>query len=175
MARHGIDWALVQNLIDPLPGTAVTQIAPPSTYGDRRFRDALRERGIRTFEATSVFFRPLAYESQPDLQPLNASGARMERFGWYVGLCPSSPAYLGERAAVMEEVASSFQPDGVFLSFIRYPAFWELWMPETSRSQIEEYCFCERCLERFQSETGIEPSGRARIFTSQDPATRITG
>ena len=63
MARHGIDWAIVQNLVDPLPGTAVTQLTPAPTYDDRRFRDALRQRGIRSFEGTAAFFRPKAYAS----------------------------------------------------------------------------------------------------------------
>lgn len=160
MARHGIDWAVIQNLRDPLPGTAVAQIMPPPTYDDRRFRDALHHRGIRTFEATAVFFRPDAYAAHPDLQPVNEMGVRMEQFGWYVGLCPTSPTYLAERAAIMEEVVATLEPDGIFLSFIRYPGFWELWMPETKRSEIREYCFCERCLLRFQVDTGIElPDG----------------
>ena len=160
MVRHGISWAAIQNLRDPLPTTAVDQISPPATYDDRRFRDALHDHGIRTFEATSVFFRPDAYAANADLQPVDETGARMQQFGWYVGLCPTSPTYLAERAAIMEEVVASLQPDGVFLCFMRYPGFWELWMPETKRSEIREYCFCERCLNRFQVDTGIElPSG----------------
>jgi len=160
MVRHGIDWVAVQNLRDPLPTSAVVQEKPGPPYEDRRFREALRGRGLKVFEATAVFFRPDAYESVPDLRPVDSSGRVMERFGWYVGLCPTSPAYLAERAAVMEEVVSTLEPDGVFLSFIRYPGFWELWMPETQRSEIAEYCFCERCLERFSRETGhVLPAG----------------
>lgn len=169
MVRHGIDWVAVQNLRDPLPTTAVQQILPPPGYSDRRFRDALHERGIRTFEATSVFFRPAAYKAHPDLRPIDETGAPMEQFGWYVGLCPTSPAYLAERAAIVEEVATTLHPNGIFLAFMRYPGFWELWMPETDRGEIREYCFCERCLVRFQTDTGLDlPDGstadRARIL-----------
>ena len=160
MARQGIDWVAVQNLRDPLPTSDVRQELPGPPYEDRRFRDSLRERGLRVFEATAVFFRPDAYAAQPDLRPVDSSGAIMEPFGWYVGLCPSSPEYLASRAAIMEEVASTLQPDGVFLSFIRFPGFWELWMPETKRAQIREYCFCERCTRRFEAETGhVLPEG----------------
>jgi hypothetical protein len=154
MVRHGIDWVAVQNLRDPLPTSAVVQELPGPPYEDRRFRDALRSRGLRIFEATAVFFRPAAYAAHPELRPVDAEGRVMQPYGWYVGLCPSSPAYLAERAAVMEEVVSTLEPDGVFLSFIRFPGFWELWMPETRRSDIIEYCFCERCLARFSEETG---------------------
>lgn len=164
MARHGVDWAAVQNLRDPLPSTAVDQIMPPAGYEDGRFRDALHDRGIRTFEATSVFFRPDAYARNVDLQPVDQTGAKMQPFGWYVGLCPTSPTYLAERAAVIEEVTATLQPDGVFLSFIRFPGFWELWMPETKRSEINEYCFCDRCLLRFHVDTGIElPEGSTPV------------
>jgi len=160
MVRHGIDWVAVQNLRDPLPTSAVVQEMPGPPYEDRRFREALKAQGLKVFEATAVFFRPDAYDAHPDLRPIDAQGRTMEKYGWYVGLCPTSPSYLTERAAVMEEVVDSLQPDGVFISFIRFPGFWELWMPDTKRSEIAEYCFCGRCLSRFGRETGHElPAG----------------
>jgi hypothetical protein len=169
MVRQGIDWVAAQNLRDPLPTSAVRQDLPGPPYDDRRLRDALRAAGLRIFEATAVFFRPAASDGRPDLRPIDAEGQTMEPFGWYVGLCPSSPDYLAERAALIEEVVASLQPDGVFLSFIRFPGFWELWMPETTRAEIAEYCFCERCLQQFQAETGhLLPEGattaRARVL-----------
>jgi len=152
--RQGVDWVAVQNMLDPLPGSAVDQAPPGSSYDDHRVRDALRDRGLRVFEATAVFHQPEILAGRPDLRPIDAHGRPMERFGWYVGMCPSSPEYLAERAALMEDVVGRFQPDGVFLSFIRFPGFWEVWMPETRREQIVEYCFCDRCTRRFEEETG---------------------
>ena len=161
LREHGVDWAIAQNLLDPLPGSAVDQSGPRSGYDDRRLRDELRVAGLRVFEATSVFFRPAAYEARPDLRPVDERGRVMEPFGWYVGLCPSDSGYLAERVELMERVVATLAPDGVFLSFIRFPGFWELWMPETRRADIREYCFCERCLGRFQQETGVAlPDGR---------------
>ncbi len=160
MARHGISWVAVQNLMDPLPTSAVAQRLPDARYDDRRLRAELRDRGMRTFEATAVFFQPEIYRSRPDMRPVDENGAVMEQRGWYVGLCPSSPAYLAERAALIEEVGATLEPDGLFLSFIRFPGFWELWMPETTRADIREYCFCDRCLDRFQVETNVRlPDG----------------
>lgn len=164
---HGIDWMLVQNLIDPLPTSAVAQVVPESGYDDRRLRDALGDRGIRVFESTAVFFQPAEYQRRPELRPVDETGRIAEPQGWYVGLCPSDPGYLAEREAHIEEAVDQLQPDGIFLSFIRYPGFWELWMPETLRSQIPEYCFCKRCLERFQDETGLElPEGSVALRSS---------
>jgi hypothetical protein len=160
MRAHAVDWVALQNLRDPLPTTAVVQEAPAAGYDDRRFRDAMRGQGLRVFEATAVLFRPDTYRELPDMRPVDASGCVMEPFGWYVGLCPSSRSYVAERAAVIEEVAATLQPDGVFLTFIRFPGFWELWMPETRRDEIVEYCFCDRCLARFSEETGhVLPEG----------------
>jgi hypothetical protein len=160
MVRHGIDWVAVQNLRDPLPTSAVIQEMPGPPYEDVRFREALQGQGLKVYEATSVFFRPDAYDAHPDLRPISADGRVMEKYGWYVGLCPTSPSYLAERIATIEETTSTLQPDGVFLAFIRFPGFWELWMPDTQRSEIAEYCFCERCLGRFCGETGHDvPAG----------------
>ncbi len=150
----GVTWLLVQNLLDPLPGSAVDQAPPAAGYDDRRFRDALRSHGLRIFEATAVFFQPSALRNDPSLRPIDESGAPFAQFGWYAGLCPSSPEYLSSRAALCEEVVSTLEPDGIFLSFIRFPGFWEMWMPETPRSTIREYCFCARCTAKFEADTG---------------------
>jgi hypothetical protein len=154
LALHGCDWALLQNAIDPLPGSAVEQLAPAG-HDEGRFRAALRERGMRVFETTSVFFQPEEHRRHPDLRPVADDGSVMEPYDWYVGLCPSSPDYLAERVELMERVVERHRPDGVFISFIRFPGFWELWLPGTQRRDVREYCFCERCLSRFQEETGV--------------------
>jgi hypothetical protein len=154
IASHGFDQVLVQNLIDPLPASAVEQEHPAGAYDERRFRDALRGHGLRVFESTSAFFQPAVFEARPDLRPIDARGRTMRRFGWYVGLCPTSAEYLAGKAALIEEVVTTFEADGLFLSFIRFPSFWELWMPETSRAEIDEYCFCPRCLGFFADATG---------------------
>ena len=160
-AHQGVDWVAVQNLLDPLPGSAVDQASPGQGYDDRAVRDALRQRGLRVFEATAVFFQPRILAARPDLRPIDGRGRAMEQVGWYLGLCPSSRDYLAERCALMEEVVDRFRPEGVFLSFIRFPGFWEMWMRETARDEIVEYCFCERCTTRFEEETGHRLPGGA--------------
>jgi hypothetical protein len=160
LAAHGCDWALVQNALDPLPASAVDQGVPPG-HDEGRFRAALRDRGMRVFETTSVFFQPEEHRRRPDLRPVADDGTVMEPYDWYVGLCPSSPEYLSERVELMEQVVHRYQPDGVFISFIRFPGFWELWLPGTRREEVREYCFCERCRARFQKDTGIGLSSDA--------------
>lgn len=166
MLRQGIDVAVVQNTLDPLPTTAVDQSIPTgyrerfATYSDRSFRDALREAGIRYFETSACFFGPDRLERWPSLLPVDADGRPMEKFGWYIGLCPSNDEYAAARLALLERVVDEMEPDGLFLAWIRFPGFWELWMPETTRGEIPEYCFCDRCRGRFQEERDVSLRGR---------------
>ncbi|MEW5815800.1 MAG: hypothetical protein AB1798_10465 [Spirochaetota bacterium] len=161
LTRQGVDLVVIQNLLDPLPSSMVAQEIPLkqkkrfSEYRDEAFRESLRAKGIKYYEATALFFDPREYAIEPNLRPVGSDGCVMEPYGWYVGLCPTNPQYLKKRIAKVEEVTERYKPDGLFLGWIRYPGFWELWMPETYRAGITEYCFCNRCLERFQEETGL--------------------
>jgi len=172
LVRHGVDWVLVQNDLDPLPGSAVDQRPPAHGYDDRSFRAHLRERGRMVYESTAVFFAPDAFDADPALRPVGSDGRVFTPVGWYVGICPSDPAYLARKAERIARVVERFDPAGVFISFIRFPGFWELWMPETPREDIVEYCFCPRCLALFEAETGLElPPGdtvrRAAVLTRE--------
>jgi hypothetical protein len=156
LAAAGTTLVLGQNQLDPLPTSDVHQLPPQGEYDDLRLRELLRERGIRCFEATSMFFQPDVYRRRPDLRPVGPDGAEHVPTGWYVGLCPSSDEYLEQRARQLQRVAVDLHADGLFLSFIRFPGFWEAWTPGTGRAGITEYCFCPRCRSRFARETGIE-------------------
>ena len=171
MASHGVTWALVQNLIDPLPGSAVAQVPPGGAYDDARWVDELKTHGIRTYQSTAVTFAPEEFRAHPDLRPIDANGKVFEPFTWYYGICPSSPDYLSRKSERFAQAIAATQPDGVFLSFIRFPAFWEMWLPETKRADIAEYCFCDRCTGLFEEQTGISlPAGitqRASVLTHE--------
>jgi hypothetical protein len=166
LSSIGVDVVLIQNAIDPLPTTAVEQgigdeyADRMAAYDDHAFRDALHDAGLRFIEATSVFFDPALWRADPSIRPVGADGTVIEPHDWYVGLCPTHPGHLAERAETAERVVSEFKPDGLFLGWIRFPAFWETWLPGRPRSEFPEGCFCDRCLETFQADTGIElPDG----------------
>ncbi len=154
MAAQGVDWALVQNTLDPLPSSGVAQRQPDS-YDERRFRDELREQGIGVYESTAVYHQPAAVEADDSLRPVADDGTPMRMFDWYLGVSPHDRGYLDRRAALMEEVVETFQPDGVFLSFIRFPGFWEAWTPSVAREDIRDFGFAAGSLRRFTADTGI--------------------
>lgn len=155
MHDHGIDWALLQNTIDPLPTSGVEQLPPSGAHDPRRFRDLVRKQGIKTYESTAVFFQPAVNAARPDLRPRDAAGREMTMFDWYLGVSPHSRAYLTMREELMARVVDSLQPDGIFLSFIRFPGFWEAWTPSIAREEIEDFGFSDGAIERFQVDTGI--------------------
>ncbi|MDE2398209.1 MAG: hypothetical protein KGM91_22465 [Burkholderiales bacterium] len=157
MAAQGIDWALVQNLVDPLPASAVDQAPPQGVYDDRDWVSALQDQGLRVYQSSAVFFSPEDFARDPDLRPVDQFGQVFEPFGWYHGLCPTHPRHLEHKAERLAQAIGQTRPDGVFLSFIRFPGFWEMWLPSMRRSRIREYCFCERCMTRFFAATSIDP------------------
>jgi hypothetical protein len=161
MAGQGLNWALVQNLIDPLPGSAVEQVPPKGAYDDAAWVDALRQEGLRVYQSTAVTFSPAAF-ADPSVRPIDQHGQEFEPFTWYYGICPTATRYIDAKVQRFADAVGTTEPDGVFLSFLRFPAFWELWLPGVSRKDILEYCFCERCLAAFSSDTGIDlPAARA--------------
>ncbi|MCV2394357.1 hypothetical protein OEB99_08550 [Actinotalea sp. M2MS4P-6] len=163
MASHGVDWALIQNTMDPLPTSGVAQVQP-AHYDERRFRDELRNHGIKTYESTAVFFQPDMVAAEPDLRPVADDGSPMEMFDWYLGVSPHSRDYLARRVELMERVVATHDPDGVFLVFIRFPGFWEGWTPRVARDQIHDYGFAPGSTRRFAEDTGID-------LPDADPAT----
>lgn len=170
MASHGVDWAMVQNLIDPLPGSAVAQAPPAGSYSDAGWVNVLRDQGIRTYQSTAALFSPDAFRAREDLRPIGSDGEVFTPLTWYYGICPSAEDYLTAKAERFAEAVAATQPDGVFLSFLRFPGFWELWLPGDSRQDIVEYCFCDRCTGLFEERTGISlpgggPRARASVLT----------
>lgn len=165
MRAQGVDWVLAQNLVDPLPGSAVDQSPPAGAYGDAEWTARLQDEGLRVYQSTACFFAPEAFDARPDLRPVDQHGQVFEPFSWYVGICPTDPGYLAAKKERLREAVGLTRPDGVFLSFLRFPAFWEMWLPDapgftgTRRAEIREYCFCERCLARFSAWAGVDLGG----------------
>ncbi|HWQ78678.1 MAG TPA: hypothetical protein VN381_07665 [Anaerovoracaceae bacterium] len=123
-------------------------------FDDRAFRDALKEAGIGYFGACNFFFDPPAMYRHGNI-PIDHTGAKAVETDWYIGGCPTNEAYVAERTEQIVDAMRALDMDGVFLGFMRYPGFWELWLPGTSEKDWPEYCFCPRCLEKFRESTDI--------------------
>lgn len=166
LARDGIDTVLIRNQIDPLPSSGVDQEAYLAAGGgasastDREWSAALREAGMRVYQTTALFFDPALVTRFPDARPVDANGQPSQGFDWYLGVCPTHEAYLALKIERLRRVVAELAPDGLFLSFTRYPGFWENWVPGYRFSNADRFCFCDRCRARFAADSAIElPSG----------------
>ncbi len=178
LARDGVDTVLVCNQIDPLPTSGVDQETylageeAPSVETDRALSEALRTAGLRVYQTTALFFDPALLASFPDARPVDATGAFGLGFDWYRGACPTHAAYLEAKIERLRRVATELEPDGFFLSFTRFPGFWENWVPDYAFSDADRFCFCDRCRKRFAADQGIRlPDGdaaaQARVILDQ--------
>jgi hypothetical protein len=153
-------FVLAQSRCLPMPNSAVASEAPPeladlyATCDDRAFRDALAREGIEYWAAVCMFFDPVALEANPSLRPVGSEGRPMERMDWYVGIPPSMEEFVASKMAAIERAVRALEPDGVFLSFTRWPGFWELWTPRHTRQDFSEYSYDQHTLERFVRDTG---------------------
>lgn len=166
LVRDGMDTVLIRNAIDPLPNSGVDQLAylaaagGVSLPGDRIWSDALRAAGMQVLQTTALFFDPELVQRFPDARPVDANGAPSTGFDWYLGVCPTHEGYLETKSARLVRVVEELEPDGLFLSFTRFPGFWENWLPDYRFTAADQFCFCDRCRSRFAAETGTPlPAG----------------
>ena len=162
LARDGVEMALVRNLIDPLPTSGVDQEwylasgEPLSIATDRAWSDALRAVGLSVYQTTALFFDPELLQSFPDARPVDANGNFDAGFDWYLGVCPTHEGYLEAKIDRLREVVTELEPDGLFLSFTRYPGFWENWVPGYTFTNTDRFCFCPRCRDQFSRDLDLD-------------------
>jgi hypothetical protein len=158
---QGIDLVVAQNRYLPMADSAVKSApgggaARLDVYDDRQFAAALRARGVQYFAACNLFFDPQTLAHHPDALAVDAAGRTAEQVDWYVAICPAHEDYFGEKLRQIETAVREVPVDGLFLGFTRFPGFWEMWLPQTSRDAWPEYCFCPRCTALFGESTGLE-------------------
>jgi hypothetical protein len=139
---------------------------------DRAWSDALRAAGLRVYQTTALIFDPGLLQSFPDARPVDANGAPDAGFDWYLGVCPTHDGFLAAKIDRLQRVVAELEPDGVFMSFTRYPGFWENWVPGYAFSNADRFCFCPRCRARFGEDLGLElPPGdtatQARVILEE--------
>ena len=157
----GVTFILAQSRYLPISDTAVKSEVPPelanrfASYDDRLLRAALAEEGIEYWAAATMFFDPPALAADPGLRAVGNDGKPMEKIDWYEAIPPSMQTHVDRKIDAIKKAVAALQPDGLFLAFMRWPNFWELWMPTSSRYDFPEYSFDTQTLQRFSRETGI--------------------
>lgn len=178
LAAMGVTYVLAQSRLLPMQDSAVESEGSAeeaerlATLDDRAFRNALAARGIAYIASLNIGFDPRFILANPDLLPIDQFGRREEKTDWYIALPPDRKANIDDKIALLQPAMEALQPDGVHLGFIRWPGFWEIWLPDITRADMPDYCYGPHTLSRFCQEAGIDipiadPVAAARLIAER--------
>jgi hypothetical protein len=158
----GVTFVLSQSKLLPMQDTAIESEVTPEQQkrfeklDDRAFRDALADRGISYFCSLNIGFDPKFIAANPDLLPTDQFGRKEEKTDWYIGLPPDRKENIKHKSDLLETAVRSLMPDGIHLGFIRWPGFWEMWLPGVKRSDMPDYCYGPETLARFCGDKAVD-------------------
>jgi len=177
LAGMGATFVIAQSRYLPMQDSAVeSQVREPGgryeNLDDFAFRNALGDRGIAYFGCLNICFDPALAAAHPELLPIDQFGKTEEKQDWYIGLPPDRQENLSHTKAMLERAVPALDPDGIHLGFVRWPGFWEIWLPDIDRGKMPDYCYSPQTLRRFCEEAKVdlpvtEPVEAARIIAER--------
>ncbi len=112
-------------------------------------------------------------EKHPEAWAVDHDGNKIKPATWFMGVCPTEPGFRQHRINELKDLLQKFDLDGIWMDYLHWHAQFE--DPEPI---LPETCFCEHCLAKFQSTSGITvPDGSISkkaewILTKHDKAWR---
>jgi poly(3-hydroxybutyrate) depolymerase len=110
----------------------------------------LRAQGVRVFAEFNTLHVAEYLKEHPDAAPIGPDGRVSPPPDGWQGICPSHEAYRRSRMEAFRALLRDFAVDGVWLDYHHAHASWEQAVPN-----MPDTCFCDRCLSRFQKDTGV--------------------
>ena len=110
----------------------------------------LRAQGVQVFAEFNTLHVADYLKEHPDAAPIGADGRVSPPPDGWQGICPSHEGYRRSRMAAFRELLQRFDVDGVWLDYHHAHASWEQATPN-----MPDTCFCDRCLARFEKDTGV--------------------
>lgn len=161
LAGMGATFVIAQSRYLPMQDSAVeSQVREADGryqgLDDVAFRRALRERGIAYFGCLNICFDPAYAAAHPELLPIDQFGRTEEKQDWYIGLPPDRLENLDHKKAMLELAVPALDPDGIHLGFVRWPGFWETWLPDVNRARMPDYCYSPGTLRRFCENANVD-------------------
>jgi hypothetical protein len=105
------------------------------------------------------------FDAHPELIPIGVDGAPI-RYGRLVqGVCLSNEAFLQETEAHLVEGVRAYEPAGIWLDYLTYAGWFETPTPD-----LQQSCFCPRCIAHFCEATGIDATTPAAILEHHEAA-----
>lgn len=177
LAQMGATFVIAQSRFLPMQNSAVQsnvrdiEASDYASLDDVAFRHALAARGVGYFACLNICFDPAFTAAHTELLPIDQFGKFEQMQDWYIGLAPDREENLQHKIAMLENAIPALSPDGVHLGFIRWPGFWETWLPDVQRASMPDYCYAPQTLRRFCEITGadlpLEDAVRAADIISQ--------
>lgn len=154
LADLGATFVIAQSRFLPMQDSAVeSQVRESSgqyeALDDLVFLKALRDRGIAYFGCLNICFDPAFAAAHPELLAVDQFGRTEEKQDWYIGLPPDRQENLDHKSAILDRAVPTLDPDGIHLGFVRWPGFWEIWLPDVDRAEMPDYCYSPATLRRF--------------------------
>jgi hypothetical protein len=157
-----VTFVIAQSRFLPMQDSAVESAirdedaARYAALDDIAFRRALADREIGYFGCLNICFDPAMAAAHPDELPIDQFGRREKMEDWYIGLPPDRSFNLDHKISLLRHAVRELSPDGIHLGFVRWPGFWETWLPDTDRRAMPDYCYAPGTLRRFSEATGID-------------------
>jgi len=105
------------------------------------------------------------FDRHPELIPTGVDGLPI-RYGRLVqGVCLSSEAFLQEAEANLLAGVRAYGPTGIWLDYLTYAGWFEIPEPD-----LQDSCFCPRCIAEFCEATGIDATSPQIILSKHGEA-----
>ncbi len=98
-------------------------------------------------------------EKHPEAWPVDERGEKSPPATWFLGACPTEPAFRAWRMQQLNDLLDRFELAGVWMDYFHWHAQFE-----DPRPVLPETCFSPTCLAGFEKAAGIRlPSGSTSV------------
>lgn len=101
------------------------------------------------------------FSEHPELVPIGIDGHPI-RYGKLVqGVCLSNQAFLDETEENLLAGINAYRPAGIWLDYLTYAGWFETPAPD-----LQDSCFCPKCIAEFCESTGIDTATPQQILAT---------
>jgi hypothetical protein len=120
-----------------------------------------------------VFFNQEYLEAHPDEYCITSNGNKAIKNWLHFG-CPTSDSFRLYQKNYLRKVLPILNPKIVALDFIRFYVHWESVPRSASFDEIEDGCYCERCLHHFEKYSRVRLGERSAAWIKKNVLERWT-
>src|SRR5687768_960096 len=111
--------------------------------------------GLKIFAEFATLNGKGYVDKHPEAWPIDQDGNKAAAATWFMGVCPTEPGFRKHRIDELKKLLNRFDLDGVWMDYLHWHAQFE-----DEEPILPETCFCDHCLDSFQSASGTKlPEG----------------